>query len=151
MQCRNCGDVVASDRAALGYDYCLKEECQQRCLKRVRLAAVAVNKAADYYTSADEVVRPVKAPTPSIDADGEGDARVPRAPRPAPKKLPTTLQRLREHEAVLNAALQQSYERFCRGETTAAAMDRERQDLIGAFNQRVRNENIRYHSLLRDR
>ncbi len=142
--------MVDNERLALGYDYCLKEECQRRCLKRVRLAAVAVNKAADYYTSADEVVRAVSPPTTAIAADD--DQLVQRRTKVTPeKRSKTTLQRLQEHEAVLDAALQHSYERFCRGETTAAAMDRERDDLVRAFNQRVRNENIRYHSMLRSR
>jgi hypothetical protein len=58
LECRNCGDVVDPRRVELGYDYCLKEECQQRCLKRVELAAVGVNKAADYYMKAEEVLPP---------------------------------------------------------------------------------------------
>jgi hypothetical protein len=62
-------------RAELGYDYCLKEECQQRCLQRVELAAVGVNKAADYYMRADEVLPPPGppagpgAPVEPIDGD----------------------------------------------------------------------------------
>ncbi len=49
-------------RVELGYDYCLKEECQQRCLHRVKLAALGVNKAADYYMRADEVLPPPAPP-----------------------------------------------------------------------------------------
>ena len=58
LQCRNCGDVVDPQRVELGYDYCLKQECQQRCMKRVRLAAIGVNKAADYYARAEEMSVP---------------------------------------------------------------------------------------------
>ena len=70
MQCRNCGDVVDPRRVELGYDYCLKEECQQICLKRVQLAAVGVNKAADYYMKAEEVLPP-RAPAPEADQVSE--------------------------------------------------------------------------------
>ena len=73
MQCRNCGDVVDPRRVELGYDYCLKEECQQRCLKRVQLAAVGVNKAADYYMKAEEVLPP-RPPAPEADQVAEPEA-----------------------------------------------------------------------------
>ena len=77
MQCRNCGDLVDPRRVELGYDYCLKEECQQRCLERVHLAAIGVNKAADYYMKADEVLppRPPAAAAPSPQEVEAGRAR----------------------------------------------------------------------------
>ena len=75
MQCRNCGDLVDPRRVELGYDYCLKEECQQRCLKRVLLAAVGVNKAADCYSKAEEVVRPRPATTTTVGGDPCPDDR----------------------------------------------------------------------------
>jgi hypothetical protein len=138
----------------LGFDYCLKVECQQRCMKRVLLASVAVNKAADYYTKAEEMVPPrppVSAPPTSIDADDEPTVRR-RRPRPSREPRPTTaLDRLHQAEADLDAALARSSERFDRGEVTAREMDRERDQLIEAFNQRVTNENIRYRSMLRSR
>jgi hypothetical protein len=155
LQCRNCGDLVDPRRVELGYDYCLKEECQQRCLNRVLLAAVGVNKAADYYYKADEVVPP-RGPTTtttSIDDDEIAPSRT-RTPRPANKnrKRPkTTMERLREHEVELDKALDRSYDRFCRGEITTKEMDRERDQLIGSFNQLVMGENIRYRSMLRHR
>ncbi len=149
MQCRNCGDVVAPERAELGYDYCLKEECQRRCLKPVLLAAVGVNKAADYYTRAEEVL-----PPPGPSHLGSTDDDVAEAPRrrarsPRRKRAPSTLDRLRAEEAALDAALARNYERFCRGEVTAKEMDRQRDELIGAFNDQVNSENIRYRSMLR--
>ncbi len=55
MNCTNCGDPVDPRRVELGYDYCTRPECQERCSKPVRLAAVAVNKASDQYVKADEV------------------------------------------------------------------------------------------------
>lgn len=154
MQCRNCGDVVDPRRVELGYDYCLKEECQQACLKRVELAAVGVNKAADYYMKADEVLppRPPAGPAaePPPEADEPAEAR-PSKPGPAvaKKKLKTTLERLRELEVALDAALDLSYERFRRGEIAATEMHRQRDQLVEAFNRQVMRENIRYRSMLR--
>jgi hypothetical protein len=135
----------------LGYDYCLKEECQQQCLQPVRLAAVGVNKAADYYYRADEVLPP---PPPTTAPAGEDDiAEVDsNRPRPASGREPrpkTTLERLQEQQAALDRALAQSYERFGRGEITATEMDDERNRLIEAFNRQVKSENIRYRSMLR--
>jgi hypothetical protein len=156
VQCRNCGGPVEAARVELGYDYCLEPECQQRCVKRVQLAAVAVNKAADYYTRAEEVL-PAHAPltpTPaSSDVDSDSDGPPPRrlsrtrvAPRPK-----STLERLREQEVELDAALERSYQRFCRGEITAKELDRERDQLIRVFDERVMAENIRYRSMRRGR
>jgi hypothetical protein len=143
----------------LGYDYCLKEECQQRCLQRVELAAVGVNKAADYYMRADEVLPPpgpVGPPAPG-EPGGGGDepgraASRPPKPRPtrlAPARPTSTLERLREQEARLDEALDRSYQRFRLGEITAREMDLERDRLVEAFNRQVRSENIRYRSFLR--
>jgi hypothetical protein len=151
LQCRNCGDVVDPRRVELGYDYCLKEECQRRCLRRVRLAAVGVNKAADYYQKADEVLPP---PAPAISPvdRGEPDPIRPSTARPSGRSLirpQTTLERLQEQERKLDEALDRSYERFRRGEITAKEMDGERNRLVAAFNRSVMGENIRYRSLLR--
>jgi hypothetical protein len=161
LQCSNCGDVVDPRRVELGYDYCLKEECQQRCLKRVHLAAVGVNKAADYYMKAEEVLPP-RAPattaatgTTTTRADGEEAepaAVRPPWPKPVVKKLgraKTTPERLREQELALDAALDRTYERFRTGEITATEMHRERDRLVAAFNRQVMRENIRYRSMLR--
>ena len=162
----------------MGYDYCLKEECQQRCLQRVELAAVGVNKAADYYMRADEVLPPPgpagprtpgepiggdepgrASPATRPQAPGEpgGDepglpASRPPKPRPtrlAPARAKSTLERLRDQEAKLDEALDRSYQRFRLGEITAREMDLERDRLVEAFNRQVRSENIRYRSFLR--
>jgi hypothetical protein len=153
LQCRNCGDVVDPRRVALGYDYCRKEECQQQCLQRVRLAAVGVNKAADYYQRADEVLPPAPPRVVPLDQD-DGAGEESRASRPARRtdeRPLSTLERLRAQEKELDDALARSYERFRRGEITAGEMDHERDHLIEAFNRQVRGENIRYRSLLRRR
>jgi hypothetical protein len=154
LQCRNCGDHVDPRRVDLGYDYCLKEECQRRCVERVQLAAVAVNKAADYYSRADEVAA-VEPPAPSVPVDGDEPAGARRQrSRPAgepDRRRKTTLERLRDQEVELDEALLRSYERFCRGEITAREMDRECDRLVEVFNQQVMSENIRYRSMLRPR
>lgn len=152
MQCRNCGDPLDPRRVELGYDYCLKEECQHRCLRRVQLAAVGVNKAADYYMRAEEVVtQPAAATATEAEEVSLVEARI---VRPAGEKRPrpkTTLERLLAQEADLDAALAQSYKRFRAGEITAREMDRECDQLVEAFNQLVRSENIRFRSMLRRR
>jgi hypothetical protein len=137
----------------LGYDYCPKEECQQQCLQWVRLAAVGVNKAADYYQRADEVLPPAPPRVVPPDPD-DGVGEETRVSRPAPRpdgRLVSTLERLRAQERELDDALARTYERFRDGEITASEMDREHDHLVGAFNRQVRSENIRYRSLLRRR
>jgi hypothetical protein len=152
LPCRNCGDAVDPRRVELGYDYCLKEECQQRCVRRVELAAVGVNKAADYYQRADEVVPPRPsvsgAPGPDDDVPPGAPARQPSQP---PARRQTTQERLRQQERELDTALERSYARFRQGDITAREMDVERDRLIEAFNQQVMSENIRYRSMLRRR
>jgi hypothetical protein len=153
LRCRNCGDAIDPRRVELGYDYCLKGECQARCVRRVELAAVGVNKAADYYQRADEVLPPrppASAPVEGDDADA-APARKPRPASPTRRRPPTTLDRLRQAETALDAALGRSFERFSRGEITARELDQERDRLTGAFNRQVMSENIRYRSMLRRR
>ena len=153
MNCRSCGDVVDPRRVELGYDYCLKPECQRRCVKRVNLASVGVNKAADYYTTADELLPP-PAPAPLPAAEEESITTAGSRPAPAsktPKAGPSTLARLRQYEAELDTSIVASYERFRSGEITAREMERECDKLVAAFNQRVMSENIRYRSMLRKR
>jgi hypothetical protein len=161
LKCRSCGDVVDPRRVELGYDYCLKEECQQRNLKRVTLASVGVNKAADYYTTADELVPPrPPMPLPASDAADPEPALTPEtdtkpaAPQPSSgpaMRRPTTIERLRQAEARLDRELRGVYERFQRAEITAREMQRECDDLVAGFNRLVTAENIRYRSLLRPR
>ncbi len=155
MKCRNCGDVVDPARVEVGYDYCLKDECQERCLKRVELAAVGVNKAADYYTTADELLPPRLPPsTTPAPAEFEPPATEPQPRRHAPlreKRPGSTLDRLRRLEAKLDAELARRYECFQRGEITARELDRDRDALLAEFNRQVMNENIRYRSMLRPR
>jgi hypothetical protein len=138
-------------------------------MEHVTLAAVGVNKAADYYTKADEVLPP---PAPAWKPAGEeeatsvGDPTAVSAPAAAPAPansaptrsiprrvatVPTTLDRLRQAEVALDLALQKCYERFRGGEITAREMERANDRLVAEFNQRVMSENIRYRSMLRKR
>jgi hypothetical protein len=139
----------------MGYDYCLKDGCQQEGMKRVELAAVGVNKAADYYTTADELLPPRLPNSAAVDTPDDLpasiDRRTDKSPITVSRQPPTTLGRLREFDAQLDRDLQASYERFERGEITAAEMERECERLTAAFNQVVRGENIRYRSMLRGR
>ena len=154
--CRICGDALDPRRVELGYDYCLKERCQQLCVKGVALASVGVNKAADYYMSADEVAAP-RPPKPTGGGpDAPDDLVSGPAVGSAPKtrevaKRRTTLDRLRETERQLDRDLEETYGRFDRGEITATEMARECDQLTAAFNKAVSAENIRYRSMLRGR
>jgi hypothetical protein len=136
-------------------------------MKRVRLAALGVNKAADYYVRADEVLPPpAPAPVPpgpeereegnELGRDGDGPSPEPTAApskgdHSSAKRPQSTLERLRQRETELDAALGQSYERFRRNEITAREMEAEQRRLVAEFNQLVMSENIRYRSLLRRR
>ncbi len=139
----------------LGYDYCLDDECQRKCLKPVLLAAVGVNKAAEHYDRAEDLLPPPSAPTVSTGDDDETADEVavaaprPSRPAPAPRRIRSTFERLREKELDLDEALREGYDRFCRGEWTAREMDREHDRLVREFNQHVKLENIRYRSMLR--
>lgn len=150
MRCRNCGDVVDPRRVELGYDYCTRPDCQERFVKRVELARVTVNKAADQYVRADEVVPSGPRPRWGIDEeeDGEGPPHR-RVQEPPPAPRPSTETRLRRASEGLDGALMEVYERFCRSEITHAEMRSEQNALIRRFNELVRSENIRYRSFLR--
>ena len=144
MECKNCGEPVDPRRADLGYDYCTRRECQERCVDRVELAAVAVNKASDQYVRADEVVPEGPSARWGIDpepADDEEPAR--------PRRRSSTTKRLERAAARLDAELARLYERFCKAELTLAEMRSRQNERIRAFNELVRGENIRYRSFLR--
>jgi len=172
LQCRNCGSPLDRRRVELGYDYCLREECQQLYVKRVKLAALGVNKAADYYVRAEEVLPPpAPAPLPAghedadEDVDEDVDEDLTGTPGPAGDSPPagspstpsadaeprprSTLARLREIDSQLDRDLARSYDRFVRGDITAREMDAEQRRLVADFNRMVMNENIRYRSFLR--
>ena len=152
MKCRNCGDELDPRRVELGYDYCKRRECQELLMRRVELARVTVNKAADQYVRAEEVVPGGPRPRWGIDEEDEGADRPPRRveeQQPVPRL--STERKLRHAAQKLDAALMDVYERFCRSEITHAEMRSEQNALIEAFNDRVRRENIRYRSFLRKR
>jgi hypothetical protein len=154
LYCKGCGEELDPRRVELGYDYCMKSSCQRQHLKPLRLARVGVNKAADQFVRADDVLpaAPGTRYTTMVEEEsthGDRPARTPASREPTPR--PTTTTRLRAAERRLDARLERSYERFCAGETTATEMNRERNALIDEFNALVRTENIRYRSLLRRR
>jgi hypothetical protein len=122
-------------------------------LQRVRLASVGVNKAADYYQRADEVLPPPPPAGTPVDPedDAPGPSRSRRSHNRTDGRPTSTLERLHALETELDRALARSYERFSNGEVTASEMDHERDQLIEAFNRQVRSENIRYRSFLRRR
>jgi hypothetical protein len=156
VKCRNCGDEVDPRRVELGYDYCTRRECQERLMKRVELARVTVNKAADQYVRAEEVVPSGPRPRWGIDEEEEEeeggavrpDRRVQESP---PVRRLSTEKKLQHAAQKLDSALMQVYERFCRSDITYAEMRTEQNSLIQAFNERVRSENIRYRRFLRKR
>ena len=152
MKCRNCGEEVDPRRVELGYDYCTRPECQERLVKRVELARVTVNKAADQYVRAEEVVPSGPRPKWGTDEEGDGAPKPERrVQEPPPVRRLSTEKKLQLASQKLDAALMHVYERFCRSEITRAEMRTEQNALIRAFNDRVRSVNIRYRSFLRKR
>jgi len=152
VKCTNCGEEVDPRRVELGYDYCTRPECQERLVKRVELARVTVNKAADQYVRAEEVVPSGPRPRWGIDEEDDGAERSDRrAQEPVPTRRPSTEKKLQRASQTLDAALMHVYDRFCRSEITHAEMRTEQNTLIQTFNDRVRSENIRYRSYLRKR
>jgi hypothetical protein len=151
LECRFCGTTVDLRRVELGYDYCTADECQRRGLTPSRIVRVAVNKAADQFVRAEDVV-----PQGEIGRTRIEDAPVARSssddgPPRSSRRRRSTLARLQAAEAELDRRLAACVERFERSEITADEMARERDDLIRAFNRMVMGENIRYRSMLRRR
>ena len=121
-------------------------------MKRVELARVTVNKAADQYVRAEEVVPSGPRPRWGIDDEDDGaDRPERRVQEPPPVRRLSTEKKLQRASLWLDSALTQVYDRFCRSEITYAEMRTEQNALIQAFNDRVRSENIRYRSFLRKR
>jgi hypothetical protein len=151
MECKNCGEPVDPRRAELGYDYCTRRECQERCVDRVELAAVAVNKASDQYVRADEVVPEAPSARWGVDPEPAADEEPARPRREAPRgrRRSSTTKKLERAAARLDAELARLYERFCKAELTLAEMRSRQNERIRAFNELVRGENIRYRSFLR--
>lgn len=151
VRCRNCGAVVDRRRVELGYDYCTRDECQARCVKRVQLARVAVNKAADQIVRSDEVLPTGEIARSSVDAEPPPAPDRPRrtVSRKSDRLPPSTLDRLQAAERGLDGALRDVYSRFVANELTAGEMHKEQNKLIKAYNRLVMNADIRYRSMLR--
>jgi hypothetical protein len=153
VECRICGTTVDPRRVELGYDYCTADECQRLCLEPARIVRVAVNKAADQFARAEDVVPQGEIGQNRID---DGAPYLPPAPvdqpePPSPRPTKSTLEKLRDAEKELDRELMESYERFSRSEITAAEMSKERDALIREYNRKVMAENIRYRGMLRRR
>ena len=122
MECRICGTTVDPRRVELGYDYCTADECQRQCVEPPRLVRVAVNKAADQFVRAEDVLpqgeigRNRPDDTPYVPASSAG-----RTPRPR-RRAPSTLEKLKAAEAELDRRLDECYRRFDRSEITAEEM-----------------------------
>jgi hypothetical protein len=150
MNCRNCGEPVDPRRVELGYDYCTRPECQERCVDRVELAAVTVNKASDQYVRADDVVPDPPTARWGIDPEpADGEPMRPTRDAPRARRRATTTERLERAAARLDAELARLYELFCDAELTAAEMRSLQNERIRAFNALVRSENIRYRNFVR--
>jgi hypothetical protein len=153
VRCRSCGELVDPRRVELGYDYCTRDECQERCLQLIEMARVGVNKAADQFVPAAQVHAP-HGPSASAGQNDEADVEsiVGASARPhlhQERRNTSPAERLRRAEARLDAALVDLYELYRHGELTARELDIERNRLIRAFNRLVRAQNIRYRSRLR--
>ena len=90
-------------------------------MKRVELARVTVNKAADQYVRAEEVVPSGPRPRWGIDEEEEEDGAL-RPDRHVQEARPvrrlSTEKKLQRASRKLDASLMQVYERFCRSEIT---------------------------------
>jgi hypothetical protein len=148
IRCQHCQDPIDPRRAALGYDYCTKPECQRRHLKPLELVRITVNKASDQYIGPEELPpRPSAVPW-SIDDGGEDVSIRPAERRRRPPR-PSTTARLRAAAHALDAQLDERYDEFVRGEITADEMKARQNAAIDAFNAWVRALDIRYRSFVR--
>ena len=72
LHCTNCGNELSSERSALGYSYCTREECVAACFEPVDVVALAVNKASDQYLLRRHLDLPEHPPRPEVDRDTLG-------------------------------------------------------------------------------
>jgi hypothetical protein len=54
VTCTECGEQLLAERAALGYDYCTKPDCQKKRYRGPKVTAIGVNKSADVFLVADD-------------------------------------------------------------------------------------------------
>lgn len=136
MQCKHCGDQVPSERAQLGYDYCIKQACVDACFKPLNVVAVHVNKASDQYVLREQLDLPEHKPSGSIDP-GWAPLSVPRSETTANKhpRPMTTVEAINELEAELDAAL------------AVEADPPARNKLVNDYNAKLRQFDIRYRRI----
>ena len=132
MKCRHCGDALSAERAELGYDYCTREACVDACFEPVQVVAVAVNKASDQYVLKRDLGWSEPRQHETRANEGGWLPRPDRASASKRPQRPTTVRRIAELEAQLEADL-------AREDDPAA-----RAKLVNDFNARIRQFNIRY-------
>ncbi len=129
LKCRHCGDRVPEERADAGYDYCLKPDCVEACIRPLNVVAVAVNKSNDQLALREQLDIPRIVGRTRTDGGQYGVAH--RPPRQEPEVL-TDGQRIGRMRKRLEAQLEKCQDHD------------ERAKLIDAYNARVRRMNIRY-------
>jgi hypothetical protein len=132
LNCRHCGDVVSEERAEAGFDYCMKPECVEACIRPLNVVAVAVNKSNDQLALREQLDIPKIVARTRTEGGQYGPAL--RPPPPEPEVL-TDGQRITRMRAELETRL----------ETCEDPADRAK--LIDAYNARVRRMNIRYRRI----
>jgi hypothetical protein len=132
--CRNCGEELSRERAALGYDYCTRPECVEACLEPVDVVALGVNKAADQYLLRRHLDLPAPRPRTPVAGDDDrlGALNPARPERARRSRAENTAARIAALEADLDAALAT--------ETDPAR----RRKLVNDHNAKLRRLNIRY-------
>jgi hypothetical protein len=132
LHCTNCGNELTSERSALGYSYCTREECVAARFEPVDVVALAVNKASDQYLLRRHLDLPEHPPRPEVDRDTLGALGLSGREKPERPRVRRTATRIARLEAELDAAL-------------AAEPDpARRRKLVDDHNAKIRRLNIRY-------
>ena len=132
MQCRHCDAALSAERAESGYDYCTREECVEACFEPLDVIAVAVNKASDQYVLKRDLEWSEPRAREPIANEGGWLSGVGRQAQPKRPAQPTTVSRIAELEAQLDADLAREDDPIARAK------------LVNDFNARLRRLNIRY-------
>jgi hypothetical protein len=132
LQCRNCGARLTAERAELGYDYCTREECVDACFEPLDVIAVAVNKASDQYVLKRDLEWSERRAHQPVANEGGWLPGIRRKAEPNRPARPTTVSRIAELEAQLDADLAREDDPVARAK------------LVNDFNARLRRLNIRY-------
>jgi len=129
LKCRHCGDPVSEERADAGYDYCLRPDCVEACIRPLNVVAVAVNKSNDQLALREQLDIPRIVGRTRTDG---GQYGVVHRPPPHDPEVLTDGQRIERMRQSLEARLVKCQDHD------------DRAKLIDAYNARVRRMNIRY-------